>query len=53
MFSEIQYGFGDGTVPVISAISPLLKWAWEFDNKDKMLDKGLDPQPMTFVQYCS
>jgi hypothetical protein len=52
---KTEFGFGDDRVPVLSAISPLLKWAWEFDNKESLAKKrpGFDPKPMTFVQYCS
>ena len=38
---------GDGTVITASAVSPGIKWAWEFDNKKN------NGKPINFVENCS
>ena len=40
------FGFGDGSVSTGSAISPFIKWAWEFENKKP------DSKPVVMAELC-
>jgi len=42
---------GDGTVPVTSALLPGIKWAWEYDNKDKI--NIPHAKPVKIAEFCS
>lgn len=44
---ETEMQMGDGTVLVSSAISPGIKWAWEFKNGHK------GTKPIKFIEVCS
>jgi len=49
--NKTEYSFGDGTVPTANALLPAMKWAWEFDNKEKA---GLpNAKPVKAVELCS
>lgn len=49
---DIKYTWGDGTVPTWSSMLMGLKWAHEFENKDK--DGGnVNAKPVILVEYCS
>lgn len=45
---EIEYKMGDGSVLVTSAISPGIKWAYEFNN-----DSTGKLKPVNFIEICS
>lgn len=44
---EFIYVTGDGTVPSASAVTPFIKWAWEFEEKKS------GSHPVKFVEVCS
>ena len=46
-----QFTQGDQTVPTSSSLLPALKWAWEFENKDKSGIKNA--KPVKTVEICS
>eukprot|EP01016_Furgasonia_blochmanni_P017559 TRINITY_DN20296_c0_g1_i1.p1 TRINITY_DN20296_c0_g1~~TRINITY_DN20296_c0_g1_i1.p1 ORF type:complete len:493 (-),score=125.04 TRINITY_DN20296_c0_g1_i1:34-1512(-) len=51
-FSDSQIsGPGDGVVPRAGALITGLKWAYEFEKKEKV--PNLRPQPVKFVDMCS
>lgn len=41
-----NYYYGDGSVLVTSAITPGIKWAWEFDQGVK------NSKPVNFIEIC-
>ena len=45
--SEIVFGYGDDTVPTYSSLIPTLKWAKEFEKKEK------NAKPIKIVDLCS
>ena len=49
--TKTMYSQGDRTVPTSSALLPALKWAWEFDNKEK--SGVLNAKPVKTVEICS
>lgn len=49
--TKTLYSQGDRTVPTSSALLPALKWAWEFDNKEK--SGVLNAKPVKTVEICS
>ena len=47
-YPATQTYYGDGTVPAYSQVIPVLKWAWEFENRTVKQAK-----PVKIIDFCS
>ena len=47
-YPEETNGLGDGSVPTFSQLVPILKWAWEFDQKNVS-----EAKPVKIIDFCS